>query len=121
MLKHLDEGDHPQALGGMGIANHVNLWATVSLKTECHLPEPHPLSGGALIDSLHKRFTFKKVNSNLNPSLPAPDWLKFISNYLCSNDYASGLFSLGDNPNDFIATYFSLGKYDQVLLSLSEL
>ena len=93
------------------MGNHVNLLATVSLKTEYHLPEIAPMSGGKLVISLKQHYEFKKLNCSIDLKLSAPQWLKNISTYLVANELASDLFTGSDDPNDFVATFFALGKY----------
>ena len=121
MLKQLDEGEKVVPGPGIDMGNHVNLLATVTLKTEYHLPEPTPMNGGRLMNSLKQNFSFKKLNSRLEPKLPGPRWLRDIRAYLVANDYDSDLFSGSEGPNDFVGTCFVMGKYEQVLLSMEEL
>lgn len=93
------EAEEPQMLqesiGGLG--NHVNLLATVSLKTDYFLMEKQcPREEGDLYLSLQAAFGKKQILYELGVQEPegVNEWLKTLVRFLVDNELTSGLFVL---------------------------
>lgn len=101
-----------------GLSSHVNLLATVSLKTEYHLIEkPQYKEAGHLYHSLEKAYPGKSFNFNFTDCISshAANWIKQIINYLTEWDLGEGLFTESGQNNkqiDYYGTRFKLGKYE---------
>lgn len=77
------------------IGNHVNLLATVSLKTEYTLMERvHIREAGELYASLLQRFGSVHIAYGFDEQEPKniPEWLRELVKYLNAEDLANGLF-----------------------------
>ena len=124
MFRILEADSPPQHQELMGnIGNHVNLLATVSLKTEYTLMERvHIRDGGELYSSLLQRFGSIHIAYGFDEQEPRniPEWLRELVKYLNTEDLANGLFEVERTEGrayDFYARHFERGKYEEAHLS----
>jgi hypothetical protein len=124
MLRKL-EVEEPQVLqesiGSLG--NHVNLLATVSLKTDYFLMEKQQSrEEGELYESLVRRLGKKQFKYDFDDKQPegVAEWMRTLVEFLMEEELTNGLFLMSQSDKgkyDFSGTRFERGKYEEILLS----